>query len=105
MSFTRQTFVSGQDAAGNFKSMHLAGHWKPEKALAHARRHQFVGEVHITHSVYDNSGHGRGGNDGEWNADANDKLTQKVKFVEGHTRVLADGSTDKDGYDPSDPNE
>lgn len=101
MSFTHQTFISGQDAAGAFKFAHLSGHWKPEKALAHARRLKFVGQVRIQHSVYDNSGNGRGGNDGVWETNDAGELVRKVKFEEGATRVFADGTTDEGGYDVS----
>jgi hypothetical protein len=46
-----------------------AGHWKPERAVATARRMGIVGTIEITHSTGDLSGKGRGGYDRRWVGD------------------------------------
>jgi hypothetical protein len=55
---------------------HLRGHWKPDRALAYARRHRILSDVLITHTTADLNGKGQGGIDARWVATSDGDLTK-----------------------------
>lgn len=85
MAFTKKTFIAGKDQAGAFKSTHLHGHWKLDRAIAKARGMGFTGEFNVEHTVFDNSGKGRGGHDGRWLVSAEGVAEKTQAWREGRT--------------------
>jgi len=81
--FSKTTYITGHKPTG-VKGYALSGHWKIEKAIRYARNHGMIGEFTITHGIYDGSGHGRGGDDGEWRVSADDIPIKRHDWAEGN---------------------
>ena len=107
MSYTKSTCISG-DKDGERKTFFMSGHWKLDAAIRRARRSGIVGEIEIEHSIYDGSGHGRGGHDGKWSVDGSDQIRLTEAWREGARilmpdgKICEDGWLDEDYFDPED---
>jgi len=82
--YTRKTSISGLDDSGEHKFQLRAGHWSLPAAIRAGRRVGIVGRMRIAHNVYDLSGHGRGGHDGEWTVAADDSVSRASMWREGN---------------------
>lgn len=88
MAFHESTMISG-NKNGKFKSYHLSGHWKIESAISQGRKWGVMGEMTITYSVFDGSGHGRGGHDGKWKVDIDNNIKKIEEWQEGNRHKKA----------------
>ena len=99
MSFRHETTMSGKLASGVFKMTRGSGHWKLESAIRRGRKAGIIGDMRITHQVYDMGGHGRSGHDGEWLVDEQDKAAKVTDWQEGERTKMPNGKVvEDDGY-------
>ncbi len=77
MSYQRVTFISGKNKEGRFRCTHRSGHWNLNSAINAGRKYGIVDAMEIEHTVFDNSGHGRGGHDGRWMISADNEIGPK----------------------------
>lgn len=92
MSFTKYTFISGSSSEGEFKCISRSGHWNLISAITLARKLGFAHEFKISHTVFDMSGHGRGGHDGEWRVGADNKPVAMELWNEGERTKMSNGT-------------
>ena len=81
MSYLKQTSIAGNTDDG-FKCLIMHGHWNIESAIKRGRRSNIIGNMSITHQIFDMSGHGRGGHDGRYIVSTNNIYCRQSDWSE-----------------------